>query len=123
MTNALQLAVFLGLTGLVGLITYLKCRAAPRSTSNSKEYFLAGGTLSWPFVAGSILLTNISAEQIVVHPDLANIIKQYTKATIRKAPVGVDEILEWSSQYFKEKAEEDNKKRLAALKIEGEEDA
>ena len=64
-----------------------------------------------------------SAEQIVVHPDLANIIKQYTKATIRKAPVGVDEILEWSSQYFKEKAEEDNKKRLAALKIEGEEDA
>ncbi|TQV75046.1 solute:sodium symporter family transporter [Aliikangiella marina] len=65
MTNALQLAVFLGLTGLVGLITYLKCRAAPRNTSNSKEYFLAGGTLSWPFVAGSILLTNISAEQIV----------------------------------------------------------
>jgi hypothetical protein len=64
-----------------------------------------------------------SAEQIVVHPDLANIIKQYTKATIRKAPVGVDEILEFSSNYFKERAEEDDKKRLAALKIEGEEDA
>lgn len=65
MTNALQLVVFFGLTGLVGLVTYFKCRAAPRSSSNSKEYFLAGGTLSWPFVAGSILLTNISAEQIV----------------------------------------------------------
>jgi solute:Na+ symporter, SSS family len=64
-TNALQLIVFFGLTGLVGLVTYFKCRAIPRSSDNSKDYFLAGGTLSWPFVAGSILLTNISAEQIV----------------------------------------------------------
>ena len=64
-SNTLQVLVFFGLTGLVGLITYFKCRAAPRTSNNSKEYFLAGGSLSWPFVAGSILLTNISAEQIV----------------------------------------------------------
>ena len=64
-SNVLQLAIFFGLTGLVGLITYLKCRSIPRSTDSSRDYFLAGGTLSWPFVAGSILLTNISAEQIV----------------------------------------------------------
>lgn len=63
--STLQLLVFFGLTSLVGLMTYFKCRAAPRSSSDSKEYFLAGGNLSWPFVAGSILLTNISAEQIV----------------------------------------------------------
>jgi SSS family solute:Na+ symporter len=30
-----------------------------------RDYFLAGGGLAWPYVAGSLLLTNISAEQIV----------------------------------------------------------
>jgi hypothetical protein len=62
-----------------------------------------------------------SAEQIVVHPDLAKIIKEYTKAVIRKSPVGTDEILEFSTDYFAKRVEEDNEKRLAALKIEGEE--
>ena len=62
-----------------------------------------------------------SAEQIVVHPDLAKIIKEYTKAVVRKAPVGTDEILEFSSEYFKKQTEIDTEKRLAALKIEGEE--
>ena len=64
-----------------------------------------------------------SAEQIVVHPDLARIIKEYTKAVIRKSPVGTDEILEFSHGYFARKVEEDNEKRLAALKIEGADDA
>jgi hypothetical protein len=64
-----------------------------------------------------------SAEQIVVHPGLAKIIKEYTKAVIRKAPVGTDEILEFSTEYFARKVEEDNEKRLAALKIEGADDA
>jgi hypothetical protein len=61
-----------------------------------------------------------SAEQIVVHPDLAKIIKEYSKAVIRKAPVGLEEITEFSSDYFKAKVDEDNEKRLAALRIEGE---
>ncbi|HEY4528863.1 MAG TPA: solute:sodium symporter family transporter [Luteimonas sp.] len=64
-SNAVQLAVFLGLTALVAVATWWRCRRAPRSTDAARDYFLAGGTLSWPFIAGSLLLTNISAEQIV----------------------------------------------------------
>ncbi|AZQ12278.1 SLC5 family protein [Shewanella khirikhana] len=63
--NLLQLGIFIGLTALVALFTYIKCRNVPRDPSDSRDYFLAGGTLSWVFVAGSIMLTNISAEQIV----------------------------------------------------------
>ena len=63
--DTLQFIVFITLTSCVGGLTYLKCRGIKRNESDSKDYFLAGGTLSWPFVAGSILLTNISAEQIV----------------------------------------------------------
>lgn len=46
-----------------------------------------------------------SAEQIEVHPDLAGIIKDYTKAVIKGNP---DDILEFSWQYFKEKAENES---------------
>ncbi|TDF41969.1 solute:sodium symporter family transporter [Alteromonadaceae bacterium M269] len=63
--GTIQAIIFFALTGLVGLITYLKCKQYTRDSNDSKEYFLAGGSLSWGFVAGSILLTNISAEQIV----------------------------------------------------------
>jgi SSS family solute:Na+ symporter len=63
--DPIQLAVFLGLTALVALATWWKCRRAPHSPSASSDFFLAGGTLSWPFIAGSLLLTNLSAEQIV----------------------------------------------------------
>ena len=63
--DALQLAIFLGLTALVAGLTWWRCRRAVHSESRSREYFLAGGSLAWPFIAGSLLLTNISAEQIV----------------------------------------------------------
>jgi hypothetical protein len=56
-----------------------------------------------------------SAEQIVVHPELAKIIREYTKAVIRKAPFGTDEIVNFSAEYFKKKVDEDNALRLAAL--------
>ena len=62
---AIQLTIFLGLTALVAVLTWWRCRGAVRDTSASKDYFLAGGTLAWPYIAGSLLLTNISAEQIV----------------------------------------------------------
>ncbi|MGS0727416.1 sodium:solute symporter family transporter, partial [Shewanella sp. 0m-11] len=65
MEQTIQLVIFFGLTALVGLITYLKCRNITRDTSDSKDYFLAGGGLSWVVVAGSLMMTNISAEQIV----------------------------------------------------------
>ncbi|MFK8017846.1 MAG: SLC5 family protein [Gammaproteobacteria bacterium] len=66
----LQVAIFIGLTALIALLTYLKCRAAthvaPTSTKDAnKEIFLAGGGLSWFFVAGSITLTNLSTDQLV----------------------------------------------------------
>jgi len=60
-----QPAVFFSLTALVALLTWRKCRHTVHSSDSSKDYFLAGGSLTWPFIAGSLLLTNLSAEQIV----------------------------------------------------------
>ncbi|GAB3346578.1 SLC5 family protein [Lysobacter tyrosinilyticus] len=65
-SNAIQLGVFLFLSALVALATWWRVRREKRDTHDaSHDFFLAGGTLSWPFIAGSLLLTNISAEQIV----------------------------------------------------------
>ncbi|MYL64319.1 solute:sodium symporter family transporter [Bacillus hwajinpoensis] len=47
---------------LVGYIAYRKTRG---TTSGSDGYFLAGRGLSGGFIAGSLLLTNLSAEQLV----------------------------------------------------------
>ncbi|MBT8083919.1 MAG: SLC5 family protein [Woeseia sp.] len=65
-----QYLVFFGLTALIGFLTYLKCRGATKTEGLStkaanKEIFLAGGGLSWFFVAGSITLTNLSTDQLV----------------------------------------------------------
>jgi SSS family solute:Na+ symporter len=65
-----QHVVFFGLTALIAFLTYLKCRGATKTTGLStkaanKEIFLAGGSLSWFFVAGSITLTNLSTDQLV----------------------------------------------------------
>lgn len=65
MEQIIQLVIFFGLTATVGLITYLKCRNITRDKNDSKDYFLAGGGLSWVVVAGSLMMTNLSAEQIV----------------------------------------------------------
>ena len=63
--NAVQFIVFLALNALVAVLTWWRCRRSEHSDDASRDYFLAGGTLSWPFIAGSLLLTNLSAEQIV----------------------------------------------------------
>jgi SSS family solute:Na+ symporter len=64
--NMIQAGVFALVTALIGLLTYLKCRGHGHSKQNqNKEYFLAGGGLSWMFVAGSITLTNLSTDQLV----------------------------------------------------------
>ncbi|WP_370314198.1 sodium:solute symporter family transporter [Guptibacillus hwajinpoensis] len=47
---------------LVGYIAYRKTRG---TTNGSEGYFLAGRGLSGGFIAGSLLLTNLSAEQLV----------------------------------------------------------
>ena len=66
----LQALIFVGITAAIALLTYLKCRAAPAVTATTteaanREVFLAGGGLSWFFVAGSITLTNLSTDQLV----------------------------------------------------------
>lgn len=64
--SMIQALVFMCVTGLIGLLTYLKCRHQGRNEqSQNKEYFLAGGGLTWIFVAGSITLTNLSTDQLV----------------------------------------------------------
>lgn len=60
-----QIGVFLVLTLGTAALTWWKSRASVRSKDRAQDFFLAGGHLSWPFIAGSLLLTNISAEQIV----------------------------------------------------------
>jgi len=66
----IQHVIFFGLTALIGLLTYLKCRGKRKieglsTKAANKEIFLAGGGLSWFFVAGSITLTNLSTDQLV----------------------------------------------------------
>jgi SSS family solute:Na+ symporter len=66
--NMIQAGVFALVTATIGLLTYLKCRGHGRGKGKdgqNKEYFLAGGGLSWMFVAGSITLTNLSTDQLV----------------------------------------------------------
>ena len=47
---AIQLGVFAGLTLLVAALTWWRCRRAVPSNDQAKDYFLAGGTLAWPFM-------------------------------------------------------------------------
>jgi SSS family solute:Na+ symporter len=55
-----------GLTAAIAFVTYLKCRGEARHASNSnKEFFLAGGGLSWLYIAGSITITNLSTDQLL----------------------------------------------------------
>ena len=55
-----------GLTALIAVITYLKCRGEGRGSENSnREFFLAGGGLSWFYIAGSITITNLSTDQLL----------------------------------------------------------
>ena len=54
---------FLFFTGLVAGLTWLLTHRSDHATSEG--YFLAGRSLSWPFIAGSLLLTNLSTEQMV----------------------------------------------------------
>jgi len=61
----IQIAVFLILTALIALVTYLYCRGKRSTSDEEKEYFLSGKDLKWYFVAGSITLTNLSTDQLV----------------------------------------------------------
>ena len=71
--QAVQVVIFVFVTALIAFLTFIKCRNASRAeaaqstgtSAGTKEVFLAGGSLSWIFVAGSITLTNLSTDQLV----------------------------------------------------------
>lgn len=66
MVNPVQAGIFILITMLIGLATYLHCRRANvGDKSSGHDYFLANGGLSWYFIAGSITLTNLSTDQLV----------------------------------------------------------
>jgi SSS family solute:Na+ symporter len=58
----LTLLTCAGFMGLVGWVSYLKTRG---EASTKEGYFLAGRGLGAGFIAGSLLLTNLSAEQMI----------------------------------------------------------
>ncbi|MBT8120208.1 MAG: solute:sodium symporter family transporter [Gammaproteobacteria bacterium] len=59
----MTLASFLFFTLLVAALTYWLTRKDDHATT--KGFFLGGRNLSWPLIAGSLLLTNLSTEQMV----------------------------------------------------------
>ncbi len=64
---AVQFGVFVSIMVFVAYLTWRKVRAQKAASTGSadKEIFLAGGGLSWFFVAGAITLTNLSTDQLV----------------------------------------------------------
>jgi hypothetical protein len=54
-----------------------------------------------------------SADQIKVHPELAKLLREYTKSVIKANP---EDILEYSWTYFKKKGNEDQEAKLQAWK-------
>jgi solute:Na+ symporter, SSS family len=59
----MQFLTFIGFTALVAIISYLKTRNTEEGSSDG--YFLGGRSLTAGVIAGSLLLTNLSTEQIV----------------------------------------------------------
>ncbi|WP_271438317.1 SLC5 family protein [Pontixanthobacter luteolus] len=64
--NVVQVGVFIAITALIALATWLHCRGKGKgAAADEKDYFLANGGLAWYFVAGSITLTNLSTDQLI----------------------------------------------------------
>ena len=57
------LITFAAFTLLVAVISYFASRKTDETTSDG--YFLGGRSLTGPVIAGSLLLTNLSTEQII----------------------------------------------------------
>ena len=63
--NTISIISFILATGAVGLFTYQIVHKMKKSDNATEEYFTGGRALAWPVVAGSLLLTNLSTEQLV----------------------------------------------------------
>ena len=63
MNIALTLGSFVFFTALVAAVTWWKSRGGDSGSNDG--FFLAGRSLTFPFIAASLLLTNLSTEQLV----------------------------------------------------------
>mgnify|MGYP001484736085 FL=1 len=63
--NTISSISFVLATGAVAFFTYQIVRRMKKSDNATEEYFTGGRALAWPVVAGSLLLTNLSTEQLV----------------------------------------------------------
>lgn len=61
----ITLISFVGATLLVAITTILIVRRMQHSHNAIDDFFAGGRSLAWPIVAGSLLLTNLSTEQLV----------------------------------------------------------
>jgi SSS family solute:Na+ symporter len=59
----MQFVIFIAFTLLVGIVAYLATRKTNENTEDG--YFLGGRSLTAPVIAASLLLTNLSTEQLV----------------------------------------------------------
>ena len=63
--NTISIVSFIAATAAVAVFTYILVGRMKKSKSATEEYFTGGRALTWPMVAGSLLLTNLSTEQLV----------------------------------------------------------
>ena len=63
--NTISIMSFILATGGVAFFTYRIVHRMKKSDNATEEYFTGGRALTWPIVAGSLLLTNLSTEQLV----------------------------------------------------------
>ncbi len=63
--NTISIISFILATGGVAFFTYRIVHRMKKSDNATEEYFTGGRALTWPIVAGSLLLTNLSTEQLV----------------------------------------------------------
>jgi len=61
--ESITLISFFTVMGLVGLLTWIITRKNDLSTNDG--FFLGGRSLTFPIIAGTLLLTNLSTEQLV----------------------------------------------------------
>ena len=63
--NTISIISFILATGAVAFFTIRIVHGMKKSDNATEEYFTGGRALAWPVVAGSLLLTNLSTEQLV----------------------------------------------------------
>ena len=63
--NTISIISFILATGAVAFFTIRIVQGMKKSDNATEEYFTGGRALAWPVVAGSLLLTNLSTEQLV----------------------------------------------------------